>query len=124
MERGRLCGEQRGNVDPYFKMPACSSNTLMLARVSKPTYVNILGNVCYSVVTVLMSITRGLDKHIYQVFVKKYYKALKNKSAPLCANLHKMSKGRARYGMIECISQCLKENGRHAQSAAHSTNIY
>lgn len=71
-----------------------------------------------------MSIMRGLDKHIYQVFIKKYYQALKNKSAPLCANLHKMSKGRARYGMIEHTSQCLKENGMHIQSTAHSTNIY
>lgn len=77
MKRGRLCGEQRGNVDPYFKMPACSPNTLMLARVSKPTYVNILGNVRYSVVTVLMSFTRGLDKHIYQVFIKNTIKPLK-----------------------------------------------
>lgn len=31
------CGEQCGNVDPYFKMPARSPDILMLAHVSKPT---------------------------------------------------------------------------------------
>lgn len=77
MKRGRLCGEQSGNVDPYFKMPACSPDILMLAHVSKPTYVNIHGKVHYRVAAFLMSIMKGLNKRIYQVCIKNTIKALK-----------------------------------------------
>jgi hypothetical protein len=97
----RPCGEQLGNVDPYFTVNTCCPVILMLVHVSKPMYANKMNTGMFLLVLFIIAksslhsqcLWRGDCLNIVpSIHKKKYYKTFKNNSAFLCISLHKMSK--------------------------------
>lgn len=128
---GKALWRATWHVDSYFMGNTCPV-ILMLVRLSKPMYTSKMNTRMF--VLVLFVVAKGSLHSQYlswedylnivpSIHKKKYYKTFKNKS-DFCVSVFIRCQKVEPVLQKDRLFKCLKENGIHSQTTAHSTNIY